>query len=78
MHELWESKRRGRKGDDKDPETEHGEEDLAADSDVADWTTDEDEGKWEARFYGDSPQDQGDRSSNEEGDWPLCDNIYVK
>ena len=78
MHELWESKHRGRKEDDDDPETEHGDEDSAADPDVADWTTYEDEGEWEARFRDDNPQDQGEGSSDEEVEWPLCDDIQVQ
>ena len=55
MHELWESKRRGRKGADEDPETEHGEEDAAG-SDGTDWTTDEDEEEWETRLRKGTPK----------------------
>ena len=78
MHELWESKHRGHKGDDEDPETERGEEDSPADSDVADRTTDEDKGEWEARFRDGTLQDQGEGSSDEEVEWPLCDDIRVE
>ena len=75
MHKLWESKRRGRKGDDEDPETKHVEEDSPAGSDG---TTDEDEGEWETRLREGTPHDRGDGSSDDEGDIPWCDDIQVQ
>ena len=71
MHELWESKHRGHKGDGEEPETEHGGGDSAADSDVTDLTTDEDQGAWEARFHDETPQDQCAGSSDNKIDWRL-------
>ena len=78
MHELLESKRKGSKRDDDDPEAEQGETASAGDSDAAGWTTDEGEEEWDARFRDDPPQDPGDESSDEEVEWPLCDDIQVQ
>ena len=77
MHDLWEGKSRGQKGGDEDPETGHGGEGSEAGSDVADWTTDEDEAEWETRLQGTTPLDQHSESSDEDIDWRQCDDIQV-
>ena len=77
MHDLLEGKNRGPKGEEEDPETGHGGEGSAAGSDVADWTTDEDEEEWETRLQGTTPLDQHNESSDEESEWRQCDDIQV-
>ena len=75
LHALLESRRRGARMDDEDPEAEQEDTASAGDSDAAGWTMDEEEDEWEARFRDDSPQDPGNDSSDEEVEWPLCDDI---
>ena len=75
MHDLWEGKSKGQKGEDKDPETGHREGGSEAGLDVADWTTDEDEAEWQTRLQGATPLEQRTESSDEEIDWHQCDDI---
>ena len=77
MHDLWEGKNRGQKGEDEDPETGHGVEGSAAGSDVANWTTGEDEEEWETRLQGTTLLDQHEESSDEEIEWRRCHDIQV-
>ena len=50
LHALLESRRRGDRLDDENPEAEQEDAASAADSDAAGWSTDEDEGVWDARL----------------------------
>ena len=75
LHALLESRRRGDRTGDEDPEAEQEDAASAGDSDAAGWTTDEEKDVWDARLRGDLPSDLGSDSSDEEIEWPHCDNI---
>ena len=68
-HDLWESKNRGNKvGDEEGEEEPEGAED-GADSDEADWLTDDDEAEWEGRPRDSPPAGQQAAPLEEDLEW---------
>ena len=75
LHARLESRRRGDRLDDENPEAEQQDAASTADSDAAGWSTEEDEEVWDTRFRGDLPHDVESDSSCGENEWPFCDDF---
>ena len=78
LHTLLESKRKGGNEEENDLGAEQEETASAGDSDTAGWTTDEGEEEWDACFQEDAVQDPAEELSDEEVEWPQCDDIQVE
>ena len=77
LHDLWESKNKGKKDEgDEEEEQEPEEVDDEADSDEEDWSTDDDELDWVERLQ-DELADHRRDEPNEDLDWDLQDDILL-
>ena len=77
LHDLWECKNRGQKGGEEEGEQEPEKEGSEAESDEADWSTDDDEAEWDDRLRDPAPADQQPESPDEDLEWGPHDDIRL-